>query len=182
MKLKYDTIIHKEIVDLLLQDTFTIHEICDMKQISCYTYHNWIKKYASFSNDIKKARESCRARLAKRAKNSLERLIDGVDTKEIKTKNWVDRKTKEEFADVEVTQKTGRPDTTAVIFALCNLDPENWKNRQTQQIEMSNTDALSIDDINNGMKDLDDDELRVFLKASKKIKDSSIRKDLDANI
>jgi hypothetical protein len=29
-----------------------------------------------------------------------------------------------------VTKKYIPPDTAAIIFTLCNLDPEHWKNRQ----------------------------------------------------
>jgi hypothetical protein len=43
-----------------------------------------------------------------------------------------------------ITTKHIQPDTAAIIFTLCNRDPDNWKNRQDTNVtgEMTLTSQL----------------------------------------
>jgi len=50
-----------------------------------------------------------------------------------------------------------KPDTTAAIFLLCNLDPEHWRQRQDTNVAFKKPDAdneMSLDEIKEEIKRL----------------------------
>jgi len=159
------------ICDLIIEDTYTIREICSIVDINEATYYEWLKKDIKFNKVIKQSKEEARAQLAALAKNSLRKLIEGSEVVETKEKLRYNTKTKAYYtSEKEQTTKTFRPDTTAVIFALTNVDSDNFKNRQQQSVEVTNMDALSFEDIESAMEELDNDALKELLKTAAKIK------------
>ena len=159
------------ICDLIIEDTYTIREICRIVDINEATYYEWLKKDIKFNKVIKQAKEEARAQLAALAKNSLRKLIEGYEGEESKEKLKYNTDTKEYYVvEKEKTTKVFRPDTTAVIFALTNVDSENFKNRQQQSVEVTNIDALSFEDIELAMDKLDNDALKELIHTASKIK------------
>lgn len=70
------------------------------------------------------------------AKKSLVTLILGQEYEEIKTVYEPDPRNPNNPKIKSQTRTTKRipPNATAIIFALCNRDPDNWKNRINNEI------------------------------------------------
>lgn len=66
--------------------------------------------------------------------NSLKTLICGIEYDE-KTEETREGKDGYKFTVTKITHKRVLPNPTAVIFALCNRDPEHWQNRVTGDIK-----------------------------------------------
>lgn len=104
------------------------------------TLYEWKKKYPEFTDVLKRAKdnfvewETCE--LLKDAKVGLKRLICGYDYDEKKTVLERDptNPNQPRIKQTIITHKTVPPNAAACIFALCNLDPDNWKQRLQQDV------------------------------------------------
>lgn len=101
-------------------------------------FYDWIRDKSEFSDAIKKAEaeynEWYNATIVQDAKRSLRDLVLGFDYTEIKTESGIGKDGKTIVTKTTKTTKHVAPNPTAIIFALTNRDPENWKNRQTNEI------------------------------------------------
>lgn len=97
------------------------------------TFARWMNENKDFSNSVKKAREAFEEwqmnGILEDAKKSLKTLICGQEYEEIKTEYENDKNGNPRIRKQTRVTKKVLPNPTAVIFALCNRDPENWKNR-----------------------------------------------------
>ena len=66
-------------------------------------------------------------------KRSLIDLIQGCTQKTTKTRTFIDKNGKE-ITEITVEEKELPPSATAIIFALCNRDPEHWRNRISNEL------------------------------------------------
>lgn len=121
---KYNKEIVEEITDLIKSDSYTVTEICKRVGIADCTYFEWQKEKPDFSEKIKKAKKERRKMYAVEAEKSLLKKIRGYEVVETKTVN------RQKSTEITTTTKHILPDTAAIIFALTNQDPENWKNKQ----------------------------------------------------
>lgn len=96
------------------------------------TYYRWLDR-ADFADSIEKAKEEFKIGFLLDSVESLRKLATGYDVTETHT----------EFTDVNGVPRVKKqiqnkkhvgPNTAAVIFALTNLDPEHWKQRQFAEI------------------------------------------------
>lgn len=129
-----------KIVELLSSDTYTTTEICRIVGISRTSFIAWRRDDPEFAEALKQAEEARFERFTVEAKKSLMKKIQGYTVQEVTT---VMAETKEidpvtgrprmRIKEQKTTDKHFQPDTTAIIFALTNRDPANWKNsRQTE--------------------------------------------------
>jgi transposase-like protein len=96
-------------------------QIADNIGISEETFYQWVKKYAEFAEAIKKGKEVIVCEL----ENALIKRAKGYEVTE--SNSFYDRDGN------EIKRETIRhvpPDTTALIFALKNMDAENWRDRK----------------------------------------------------
>lgn len=100
------------------------------------TWYDYLKKNIEFSEEVKKAENYWREHtLKKAAQNSLMELVTGkmVEEPEV-VKEYVndgtDKAAKLVVKSIKVKKKWIAPNTAAVIFALSNVDSDNFKNRQ----------------------------------------------------
>lgn len=137
---KYKPKIAEKICALIEADTYTVAEICRMVKISRSTYFDWLNRYSDFSDAIKKAEEARTDFLVTEAKKSLLKKVQGytVQEKHITTvgSGKFDANGKEipRIKEQKTVDKHFQPDTAAIIFTLCNGEPENWKNRQNTEV------------------------------------------------
>lgn len=112
--------------------------------ISETTFYDWLRNDAAFSAAVKKARAEFLDGIASQLEASLWKKANGYEVEE--TKEEFSRRKNGEVVLVKktTTKKHIAPDTGALIFALTNVDPENWKNRQDNR--------LSVDDSVTGFK------------------------------
>ena len=96
-------------------------QIADNIGISEETFYQWVKKYAEFAEAIKKGKEVIVCEL----ENALIKRAKGYDVEEIVY-------LPEKGGGVTERRNTKHipPDTTALIFALKNMDSANWRDRK----------------------------------------------------
>lgn len=135
-KTKYTPELVKRICGLVEKDTYTVSELCESVGISETTFYDWKVKFSEFSDAIKKAEERRLDNFVVEAKRSLLKKIQGYEVKETHTVTIPGKEKDEEgkpkpiIKEQKIVDKHYQPDTAAIIFALTNLDPEHWKNRQ----------------------------------------------------
>lgn len=122
--------------------------------ISESTFYEWINTKPDFSESVKKARQVFEEwqmhGILEDAKKSLKVLIQGMEYTESKTEYEPDPDNPNVPRIKKQTTITKRipPSPTAVIFALCNRDPEHWQNRINNElsgkIETENKPNISL--------------------------------------
>ncbi len=106
-------------------------------RIAQSTFYNHLKTDMEFMERIKKAEKEFNeyfdANIVSISKRSLAELISGYEYDETTTET-IPGKNGKIVIKKKVVHKKAAPNTTAVIFALCNRDPEHWQNRIQQDI------------------------------------------------
>lgn len=137
---KYNKEIAEKIYSLIEADTYTVAEICRLVKIAPSTYFDWINRFTEFSDNIKKAEAARMAFFVAEAKKSLLKKIQGytVQEKHVTTvgsgKLDVNGKEIPKIKEQKTVDKHFQPDTAAIIFTLCNGEPDTWKNRQNNEV------------------------------------------------
>lgn len=147
--MKKDKDIKKLIIDLFSEDTYYINEVCDRVGIARATYYKWLDDDEEFAKQVQEAQTKyLRERVRDAAKRSLIRKIEGYATDETtivhvpsKKEKDKDGKPKSIVKEKKTVHKNVPPDTAAIIFALTNVDPEGWKNRQDTKVDAHVTEG-----------------------------------------
>lgn len=117
---------------------------CKKVGISKSTFYEWLESYPEFSDSLKKARKEFRETIVQTLEQSLWKRAAGYEIEESKNEYRTLKDGSKVLVKSSKITKHFPPDTGALIFALTNLDPENWKNRQDNR--------LSVDDGISGFK------------------------------
>ena len=117
---------------------------CKKVGISKSTFYEWLESYPDFSASLKKARKEFRETIVQTLEQSLWKRAAGYEIEESKNEYRTLKDGSKVLVKSSKITKHFPPDTGALIFALTNLDPENWKNRQDNR--------LSVDDGISGFK------------------------------
>lgn len=148
---KYSKKTVDRICSLIKKDSYTIAEICSLSGISESTYFEWKVRKPEFSESIKKAEDEFYSFMIVEARKSLVKKIQGYSVQEKKTVTVDSGKKNEETGkpvvkvkEHTVVEKHIQPDTAAIIFTLSNRDPENWKNRQIVDSNITSDSAVII--------------------------------------
>lgn len=108
--------------------------------ISPQTFCEWKNTKPEFLESVKRAKavfEDWQLNgILEDARKSLKTLIMGQEYEEVKTEYEQNPKdpTQPRIKRQTRTTKKVLPNPTAVIFALCNRDPEHWQNRVSQDV------------------------------------------------
>lgn len=117
---------------------------CKKVGISKETFYTWINDKPDFSDSLKKARKEFRETIVQTLEQSLWKRAAGYEIEESKNEYRTLKDGSKVLVKSRKITKHFPPDTGALIFALTNLDSENWKNRQDNR--------LSVDDGISGFK------------------------------
>lgn len=121
-----------------IADGETIQMACKRGGISDDTFARWKANKTEFADAIKKAEKEYNDwynnELVRDCKVSLKKLITGFEYEETTTEYKSDKNGNPRIEKQKTVTKRILPNATAIIFALTNRDPENWKNRQTTDI------------------------------------------------
>ena len=132
---KYGRPITEKICEYLSKGKYSYAQISRKVGIHPDTFTEWLNIHPEFREAVEAAKQSYLDSLAIKARCALEKRIEGFYAPEKKT---VTRKLDGEegmtVVEETVTDKYVAPDTTAIIFALTNTDPENWKNRHSAEV------------------------------------------------
>lgn len=107
----------------------------DKMHVGKTTFYSWVKRFPNFADAIKKGREAP-AEIA----NSLKNVCMGFyvyEEEAIQNPDGTFRKKK--------IKRYIPPNTTAIIYALNNRDPDNWSNKHRE--EADNSQLQRLDDI-----------------------------------
>lgn len=107
-------------------------------RVSHTTFYKHFNEDVEFNAKIKKAEQEYQewydSQLVVDCKRSLLELVQGYEWEETTTESALDKNGKMVEVKKKVVHKKAAPNPTAIIFALCNRDPENWKNRVAQDV------------------------------------------------
>lgn len=110
---------------------------CELAGISQDTFARWLND-AEFADAIKVAEKSFEDwrmnGILEDARKSLKTLVCGQEYEEVKTEYENDGVGKPRIKRQTRITKKVLPNVTAVIFALCNTDPEHWRQRVEQDV------------------------------------------------
>lgn len=139
---------------------------CKLAGISDDSFGRWLADNAEFAAVVKNAEDEYRNwehnEILASAKKSLRVLIEGQEYEETITEYENDGTGQPRIKRQTTKTKKVLPSATAVIFALCNRDPENWKNRISSEVE-AKVQSDQRADVN--LKAIPDDLLEQVIKA-----------------
>jgi hypothetical protein len=145
---KYNKQLVKRITNLIKSDYYTVNEICSLSGISESTFHQWKVDKPEFSESIKRAREIRDEKMVIAARRSLFKLIEGYYVENYKTvyensgKLDLNGEPLRKAKEWTVFKKYYQPSFPAILFVLCNLEKETWKN--PFRIEVTGKDGSAI--------------------------------------
>ena len=142
--MKYEEKTIQTLIDAIANGD-TVEIACKKADISKQTFYEWMgdESKADFSDAIKNAQDEFRINIVGKLEKSLWDKATGFDYEEQHTKYATDPKTKQVFVKERVTKRVHVvQDTGALIFALTNLAPDRWKNRQN--IEATGKDGRDL--------------------------------------
>jgi len=134
--MKYNKKIVEKICNLIKADSYTLGEICNIVGIETDTFRNWKRKHPEFVQAIEKAHDEARESFLRDARKSLRDKLNGKvyeEPKNVYVANPADPQ-RSILKERSITKKFVPPDTAAIIFTLCNMDPEHWKNRNFNEL------------------------------------------------
>lgn len=107
-------------------------------KVSHTTFFKHLNEDVEFSARIKKAESEYQdwydSQLVVECKRSLAELIRGYEWDETTTETIPAKDGKGVITKTKIVHKRAAPNATAIIFALCNRDPQNWQNRVTNEL------------------------------------------------
>lgn len=137
---------YNDIKDELLQyirDGSTFKEACQACGVSESQFYEWKSKKPDFSDGVKKAHKEGRAKIVPELERALYKRALGYEYTETKTETFPDGNDR-----VTVTRKQMPPDVGALVFALCNLAPGDWRNKVENQVsgDLRTTVKVEVED------------------------------------
>jgi transposase-like protein len=126
---KYSATLVERISELFATGEHTIADVCTQVGITESTFFKWKTEKSEFSESLKRAESTRLAAFAQMARSGLAKLLDVHEVEETTTE-YVDKGGKPVVKSKKVTKRKFMPSAVAVIFALKNLDSENFKDKQ----------------------------------------------------
>lgn len=139
-KSKYD----KELVDKLcayIREGDSQHLACKKVGIGKSAFHEWINNKPDFAEAIKKAKDDFQATIVGKLEATLWKRAMGYEVTETETEYVSDANGNPRIKTKKTKVKHIQPDTGALIFALTNVAPEKWVNKQ--KVETQETKAAT---------------------------------------
>lgn len=162
----------KEMTDLLcsyIREGDSQRLACKKAGITESTFFDWASKKPEFSSAIKKAKDEFQATIVGKLEASLWKRAMGYEVTETDTEYVSDSEGNPRIKSQKTKVKHVQPDTGALIFALTNVAPDKWVNKQ--KMEMQETKAK--DSQPPSFEDLPED---VLFDIADKIQDAEKRK------
>ena len=122
-------------------------------------FYSHLANDADFADRVKKAESEYQdwydSQLVVECKRSLIELVRGYEWDETTTETIPGKDGKGVITKTKVVHKRAAPNPTAIIFALCNRDPDNWKNRVENnlsgKIETENKPGITLANVPDGL-------------------------------
>lgn len=121
----------------------TLGQYCAFMGISDQTHYDWERDHLDYLEAIKRAKEAFKGTLKNDAIIGLRELCNGYTAEEVVDEYERDENGKPEKVRSVVKKKYIPRNTAAVIFALTNLDPEHWQNKQNNETKL-NAEGIQV--------------------------------------
>ena len=103
---------------------------CKKAGIGDSTFHEWIHKKKGFSDKIQKAKDEFQETITGKLEATLWKRAMGYEVTETDTEYVSDANGNPKIKSQKAKTKHIQPDTGALIFALTNVAPDKWVNKQ----------------------------------------------------
>lgn len=103
---------------------------CRKSGIGDSTFHEWINAKPEFAEAIKKSKDEFLATIAGKLEATLWKRAMGYEVTETETEYISDEVGQPRIKGQKTKVKHIQPDTGALIFALTNVAPDRWVNKQ----------------------------------------------------
>jgi ACT domain-containing protein len=133
---KYSKDLVERICTLFATGEHSVADVCKQVGLAESTFYKWKEEKSEFSESLKKAEDLRLSAFKRMARSGLAKMLDVYDYDEMSRSYSVDKKGNRRIRFEKATRRKVMPNATAVIFALKNLDPENFKEKQ--EIESHN--------------------------------------------
>lgn len=128
-------------------------------RVSNGSFYDHLKNDLDFLERVKKAEAEYQQwydeHLVVSCKRSLVELVQGFEYDETTTETVTGKDGKETIVKKKVVHKKAAPSATAIIFALCNRDPDHWQNKinneVTGKMETENKTNVSLAGVSNAL-------------------------------
>jgi len=125
----------KKICDDYGSNDVTIDSVCEQHGIAPRTFTYWIDQFAEVAELYKIAKDKNskvhKMVMREKALNGLQRFLTGWSVEESETEEMKNGKGKVVMTKTKKKNKFIPPSTTAIIFALKNIDPAQWNEDMT---------------------------------------------------
>ena len=128
-KMKYTQEIKDKVVELASQGD-SVQLICAKIGISRDCFYRWKKTKKEFSDAFEQAKREFLNGIAEKLEESLWKRAMGFEVTETETEYVNDGNGQPQIKSQKTKTKYFAPDTGALVFALTNVAPERWKNKQ----------------------------------------------------
>ncbi len=125
----------KQAIFECLKEGLNDKQTCEKVGINQDTFYRWKNEKAEFCELIKTAKAEYNSTLVSKLEDSLYRRATGFEYEETETEYISDKEGNPRIKKQTKKKKRTVPDTPALIFALCNLMPDKWKNRLNTQLD-----------------------------------------------
>lgn len=121
----------------------TLGQYCAYMDIDDQTHYNWQRAHSEYSEAVIKGRSAYKAKLKEEAVSSLRDLVTGYKVEEKTTEYVEDENGKPTIKHQIIKERHIQKNTAAVIFALTNLDPDHWQNKQNNETKL-NAEGIQV--------------------------------------
>ena len=114
---------------------------CKKTGIGDSTFHEWIHKKKGFKDKIQKAKDEFQDTITGKLEATLWKRAMGYEVTETDTEYVTDEKGNKKIKSEKKKTKHIQPDTGALIFALTNVAPDKWVNKQKVETTETKSDS-----------------------------------------
>lgn len=151
--MKYSATITEDIVKYIEENGLidyggsTLTRFLEEMHIDDRTWYRWLDK-AEFAEAVKKAKEVYKANLEKKLVDSLAKSAMGFEADFTRTEYTADANGKPIISKQIKEKRPIAPNVSANIFLLTNLNPQQWKQRNHQEITGEDGEPLAQSPVN----------------------------------
>lgn len=129
--MKYSKQLADKAIDLYTSGKHSIQAICNELNIHRDTFYDWKTRNSGFAKRIEEAHIRRLEEIGDMALSGLALLVQMYEYEEVTTEYVEGKDGKPKIKSQKKVKKIIMPNPGAVMHVLTNLDPENWKHRQT---------------------------------------------------
>lgn len=136
-----------KICQLIESDDYTLKEVCNHVSIGVSTFFDWKNNFPEFLEAIKKAEERRLDTIKQAARSGLLTLLRGKEWEEMTTELIEGSDGKPKIKKQTKVKKFIMPNPTSVIFALKNLDEDNFADLTRTELSGPNGGPIQMEQI-----------------------------------